>query len=351
MEKHINRLLEPFEYTIQTGGKNTRGILVEYIKDVFTERKFNEEHVSMPENLKKEIEETVHNKEEIYMKKIIEDVNIVHNCSLMIDDIQDESEKRRGQPCSHIIYGIDQTINSAYMKCFELLQNIKNKYPEKSFHKIQEVVIKIIHAAHVGQGLDLLWTKEQYIPTIEEYNYMVQRKTGASFIGAKEMCIANLNEFDVHVNQDIIDALSELLQECALFYQIRDDYINLTSPSYWITKTFCEDFDEKKVSYVFVILKTYFPENSLYQQLYKKTKLTNKDKLYFYKEIYSKKIFEKIYLELDKKLKNIIMLDSKLTNSNCISPNLKKILDKLTFEPAIEPNKIPILLSMKNVLT
>ena len=37
---------------------------------------------------------------------IIDDITTAHNASLVIDDIQDDSVKRRGQPCAHLVYGM-----------------------------------------------------------------------------------------------------------------------------------------------------------------------------------------------------------------------------------------------------
>lgn len=44
------------------------------------------------------------------IKKII---TLLHEASLLLDDIQDGSMLRRGMPATHTIYGEAQTINSA----------------------------------------------------------------------------------------------------------------------------------------------------------------------------------------------------------------------------------------------
>lgn len=43
---------------------------------------------------------------------------IIHNGSLVIDDIEDDSDFRRGRPCLHKIqkYGVDISINVANCK-------------------------------------------------------------------------------------------------------------------------------------------------------------------------------------------------------------------------------------------
>ena len=37
---------------------------------------------------------------------------VVHNGTLMVDDIEDASEYRRGRPCTYKIYGLDIAINA-----------------------------------------------------------------------------------------------------------------------------------------------------------------------------------------------------------------------------------------------
>ena len=38
-------------------------------------------------------------------------VGMLHNASLLIDDIEDNSKLRRGSPVAHAIYGVAATIN------------------------------------------------------------------------------------------------------------------------------------------------------------------------------------------------------------------------------------------------
>ena len=47
-----------------------------------------------------------------------------------------------------------------------------------------------------------------------------------------------------------------LLINFSLFFQISDDYINLTDREYWTSKGFCQDFDEEKISYLVTYFKT-----------------------------------------------------------------------------------------------
>lgn len=47
---------------------------------------------------------------------------MLHNASLMIDDIEDGSTLRRGAPAAHMVYGVPLTINAAELTCFLAMQ-------------------------------------------------------------------------------------------------------------------------------------------------------------------------------------------------------------------------------------
>ncbi|MDZ4256406.1 MAG: polyprenyl synthetase family protein, partial [archaeon] len=59
---------------------------------------------------------------------------MVHNGTLMIDDIQDDSQLRRGKPCTYKIFGVDVAINAGnamYYLPYVLIRDAKDFSPEK----------------------------------------------------------------------------------------------------------------------------------------------------------------------------------------------------------------------------
>ena len=52
-------------------------------------------------------------------------INILHNPSLMLDDIQDNSALRRGRPSTHTIFGTAQTINSAGYQIIKAMNEVR----------------------------------------------------------------------------------------------------------------------------------------------------------------------------------------------------------------------------------
>lgn len=58
---------------------------------------------------------------------IIQEVTeLLHNASLLIDDIEDDSDIRRGAPSSHKVFGIPATINSANYVYFQALDRLSS---------------------------------------------------------------------------------------------------------------------------------------------------------------------------------------------------------------------------------
>lgn len=226
-----------------------------------------------------------------YIEDIIEYIHIVHNASLVIDDIQDNSLLRRKQECAHIKYGIPLSINAGYLCIFKILNalNKRQDIDENTRHKI----IENMYLAHIGQGMDIYYTQHKIIPDIESYNKMIYYKTGTFLHIILDLMMAKCK--NVILKKKYIE-LQDSLYNFALFFQIRDDYINLTDPTYWEEKGFCQDFDEQKISY----LITYCTNNKMdnYEKindLITKLNKTNSDKIEILMLMKNNGLFDIIY--------------------------------------------------------
>jgi len=315
-------LFAPVEYTLESGGKNTRELIIKYIQNL------------------------LNNDKNPVTERIIKDINLLHNSSLVIDDIQDGSLKRRGKECAHIKYGVPISINSGYLQLLSILNDINKNYPESIRDKVKDIYHKCFVLMHIGQGLDIEWTTRKTIPQLDEYNKMMDNKTGGIFNCLIELCIISVpNDISTHIKNLFL----ELGKYIGRFFQIRDDYINLTCPKYWRLKTFCEDFDEKKVSYIFTLLKTIDPKDISYEYLDSKLILSKQDKIMLYKNLYDKKILHKTYMILQQYKDKIIEIERKITLSDGTSSFLKAFFKKLEISLPIEPNKIKQVLLMSSM--
>ncbi|XP_058831615.1 terpene synthase [Topomyia yanbarensis] len=204
-------LLEPFEYIQQIPGKQFRSKMA---------LAFNH-WLNIP------VEKLV---------AIGEIVQMMHNSSLLIDDIEDNSILRRGIPVAHKIYGIASTINAGnYVLVLALAKVNKLGHSDA-----QQVVTEQLLELHRGQGMEIYWRDNFICPTEAEYKQMVIRKTGGLFM----LAIRLMQLFSD--NQKDFTKLTAIL---GLSFQIRDDYCNLTSKSYSDNKSYCEDLTEGKFSF------------------------------------------------------------------------------------------------------
>jgi len=101
-------LLNPYHYINSNPGKDVRGALIDCFQSWFCIQDENAIHI---------------------IKEIIADL---HNASLLIDDIEDNSKLRRGQPVAHLIYGVAPVINCANYVYFLALQKCHSLRNDKA---------------------------------------------------------------------------------------------------------------------------------------------------------------------------------------------------------------------------
>lgn len=179
---------------------------------------------------------------------------MLHNASLLIDDIEDSSTLRRGFPVAHSIYGIPSVINSANYVYFLGLEKVLTlEHPEAV-----RVFTRQLLELHRGQGLDIYWRDNYKCPTEQEYRSMVLQKTGGLF----GLAVGLMQLFS-----DWKQDLKPLLDTLGLFFQIRDDYANLSAHEYSENKSFCEDLTEGKFSFPAIHAIWSHPESTQVQNI------------------------------------------------------------------------------------
>ncbi|KAG1737840.1 isoprenoid synthase domain-containing protein [Suillus paluster] len=222
-------ILEPFTYITSNAGKEIRTLLLEA---------FNS-WLAVPSDQLKVIEHVI---------------QMLHNASLMIDDIEDDSQLRRGQPVTHKIYGIPQTINTAnyvYFSAYKELSKLRHlgvNGEEASVVGVREldlIVTDELLNLHRGQGLEIFWRDSLRCPTEEDYISMVNSKTGGLFRMAIKLMMALATK---NLHTDFVP----LVNIFGVYFQIRDDYMNLQSTEYSDNKGFAEDLTEGKFSFPIV---------------------------------------------------------------------------------------------------
>ncbi|EPS41436.1 hypothetical protein H072_4656 [Dactylellina haptotyla CBS 200.50] len=174
------------------------------------------------------------------MEIITNIIDLLHTSSLIIDDIENNSPLRRGRPAAHMAFGMPQSVNAAnylFVKCLEEVQ----KLSPAAIHVYTEELRNL----HIGQGTDLHWTFHGSCPSEAEYIRMIDGKTGGLFRMA-----CRLMKADATKNHNL-DA-NRLFTVMGRFFQIRDDYQNLTFATYSTAKGELSDLDEGKYSFMLI---------------------------------------------------------------------------------------------------
>ncbi|XP_036220456.1 terpene synthase isoform X1 [Bactrocera oleae] len=170
------------------------------------------------------------------LHQIGEIVQMLHNSSLLIDDIEDNSILRRGVPVAHSIYGVPSTINAANYVLFLSLQKVQQLGHPEATNVYTEQLLEL----HRGQGMEIYWRDNFTCPSESDYKLMTIRKTGGLFM----LAIRLMQLFSE--NKEDFTKLTAIL---GLYFQIRDDYCNLSLKEYTQNKSFAEDLTEGKFGF------------------------------------------------------------------------------------------------------
>lgn len=151
---------------------------------------------------------------------------LIHNGTLIVDDIEDESELRRGKKCLHHLFGLDVAINAgnlAYFLPLKLFFLKKQQFPAKVWQKANEVYIQEMINVSVGQAIDIGWHRNLVHPKNEqEYYEMTRQKTGAMV-----RLSVKLAAIFAGAPEKIIQKLSEVSEKIGIAFQIQDDILDI----------------------------------------------------------------------------------------------------------------------------
>ena len=151
-------------------------------------------------------------------------IEILHNYSLVHDDIEDRDAMRHGRPTVWKQYGDAHGINTGDAMCalsyLALLNNEAGHPPERVM-----TMNRILHEANLamcaGQGLDISFESASAV-TLDEYFCMIEGKTGALF-GAS----CALGAISAGASHERVEAYRAMGRAYGLAFQIRDDILGI----------------------------------------------------------------------------------------------------------------------------
>jgi len=174
-------------------------------------------------------------------------LEIMHNFTLVHDDIMDKSNLRRNVPAVHVKYGEPTAILAGdllFAKSFDAMHDLTVDC--EVFKKLDQLLVRCILDICEGQQLDLEFEHRKTI-TEEEYIDMITRKTAVLFrLAAKGGAIIGDG------SEDEISALTDYGLYIGLAFQIWDDYLDLSSDEKILGKDIGNDIRNGKKTLIAV---------------------------------------------------------------------------------------------------
>ena len=184
-------------------------------------------------------------------------LELVHNFTLVHDDIMDHSLLRRNLPAVHVKFGEPAAILAGdllFAKAFESL--LESSVDFSTYKLLQQDFINGIIAICEGQQLDMEFESRKIV-TEQEYMVMIGKKTGALFelAGKGGAMIGGGNPSE-------IAALQTYGMTLGLAFQIWDDYLDMSSTATTLGKDIGNDIRNGKKTLIAVHSLTHATGNS-----------------------------------------------------------------------------------------
>jgi len=183
---------------------------------------------------------------------------ILHNYTLIIDDVIDHSYFRRNLPTVWKKYGISMADLFAMYYAASIFQALSSN---KHGLKLVEIFAKTLKEVTDGQILDVLYEKsgrdnEPYvvenrysIVTLQDYIEMIGKKTASLFCSCAEVggVCAGANDHN-------LSSLKKFGFDFGLAFQIRDDILDIFGDEKTFGKEIGKDIKERKVSNIVIMI-------------------------------------------------------------------------------------------------
>jgi octaprenyl-diphosphate synthase len=163
-------------------------------------------------------------------------VEFPHNASLIHDDIEDNSDERRGKPAVHLIYGNDAAINSGAFLYFLPLACIESwEAGAEEKNRVWALWAEHMRRLHLGQAMDISWHRDfSSLPSIAEYETMCRLKTGclarfAALLGVEAALYGPRAPSGTAEIAAAMEKFGSAAENLGVGFQILDDVKNLTT--------------------------------------------------------------------------------------------------------------------------
>lgn len=215
-----NNLYEPIEYAMHQGGKRIRPLLVLMASELFSG----------------DIEKA---------KPAAIAIEVLHNFTLLHDDIMDKSPLRRGMPTVYNKYDTNTAILSGdtmFAKAFTYLL----KADKTQIHDLVEVFTNASIEVCEGQAMDMCFEERDDV-RIEEYIEMIRLKTGVLLASALK-----LGAITAFADKKDMDYLYDFGLNIGIAFQLQDDILDCWSNLEDFGKVTGTDIADNKKTFLYL---------------------------------------------------------------------------------------------------
>jgi geranylgeranyl diphosphate synthase type I len=173
-------------------------------------------------------------------------IEMIHNFTLVHDDIMDNDEVRHGVPTVHIKFGIPIGILAGDLLFSRAFETISKPYLNKSRDVGLNLVTTLAKACTdvcEGQALDISMAKSSKIPNENQYIKMIEKKTSSLFVASCAMGAITANRKSIDIAR-----LSTFGRNLGIAFQIIDDLIGVIGNPKITKKPVGNDIREGKKS-------------------------------------------------------------------------------------------------------
>jgi geranylgeranyl diphosphate synthase, type I len=152
-------------------------------------------------------------------------IELIHNFTLIHDDIMDNADVRRGRPAVHKLWGQSGAIlagDTLYSKAFQVLSITKAR--TDLILEAMNILSRTCTDICEGQWLDMEFEAKERVSEAE-YMEMIEKKTGVLY-GAS----ASIGALLAGASPQVVAALDEFGRLTGMGFQLQDDVIDLITP-------------------------------------------------------------------------------------------------------------------------
>lgn len=174
-------------------------------------------------------------------------VELLHNFTLVHDDIMDNDTMRRGVPTVHVLWGTPTAILAGDLLFAEAFQAIlRSKLDDRRARAAASVLAEATVKLSIGQFQDMSFEERDEITEVE-YLEMISGKTAALF----QAC-AEIGAIVGGGGEDRVAKLGAYGWNLGMAFQIFDDYLGITSNEEELGKPVGNDLREGKKTLIVI---------------------------------------------------------------------------------------------------